>query len=122
MPPAFTGRPVFTGPAYRPARPILHGRPYYTHRGWHLRCHSRHVRAVRQQTTRTTAERRASGSTPSNLSDIRSVGTHEAGHVFGMGHVGSGHNNLTMYTNSYTCSTRARTLGKGDILGLRSIY
>ncbi|MFC7220161.1 peptidase M10 [Streptomyces polyrhachis] len=57
-----------------------------------------------------------------NLYDIRSVGTHEAGHVFGMGHVGSGHDNLTMYTNSFTCTTKARTLGKGDILGLRSIY
>ncbi|GAB3196299.1 hypothetical protein GCM10027062_05230 [Nocardioides hungaricus] len=54
--------------------------------------------------------------------DIRSVGTHEAGHVFGMGHVGSGHDNLTMYTNSFICKTKARTLGKGDVLGLRSIY
>lgn len=58
----------------------------------------------------------------SNKYDIRSVGTHEAGHVFGMGHVGSGHDNLTMYTNSFKCSTKARTLGKGDVLGLRSIY
>ncbi|MFI6639410.1 peptidase M10 [Streptomyces sp. NPDC050504] len=54
--------------------------------------------------------------------DIRSVGTHEAGHVFGMGHVGAGHGNLTMYTNSIMCSTKARTLGKGDVLGLRSVY
>ncbi len=58
----------------------------------------------------------------SNKYDIRSVGTHEAGHVFGMGHVGSGHSELTMYTNSFTCTTKARTLGKGDVLGLRSIY
>jgi hypothetical protein len=58
----------------------------------------------------------------SNLYDIRSVGTHEAGHVFGMGHVGSGHSELTMYTNSFTCTTKARTLGKGDVEGLRSIY
>ncbi|MBT2401989.1 matrixin family metalloprotease [Streptomyces sp. ISL-100] len=57
-----------------------------------------------------------------NKDDIRSVGTHEAGHVFGMGHVATGHSNLTMYTNSFTCSTKARTLGKGDVLGLRSIY
>lgn len=57
-----------------------------------------------------------------NKFDIRSVGTHEAGHVFGLGHVGSGHQNLTMYTNSFTCTTKARTLGKGDVLGLRSIY
>ncbi|MFJ6297517.1 hypothetical protein ACIQJX_29700 [Streptomyces griseoviridis] len=53
---------------------------------------------------------------------MRSVGTHEAGHVFGLGHVGSGHSNLTMYTNSFTCKTIARTLGKGDVLALRSIY
>lgn len=58
----------------------------------------------------------------SNKYDIRSVGTHEAGHVFGMGHVGSGHSELTMYTNSFTCTTKARTLGKGDVAGLRSIY
>ncbi|WP_235504460.1 matrixin family metalloprotease [Nostocoides sp. Soil756] len=61
-------------------------------------------------------------STCSNKYDIRSVGTHEAGHVFGMGHVGSGHSELTMYTNSFTCTTKARTLGKGDVAGLRSIY
>ncbi|WP_229859184.1 matrixin family metalloprotease [Streptomyces poonensis] len=54
--------------------------------------------------------------------DIRSVATHEAGHVFGMGHVGSGHDNLTMFTDSDPCATKARTLGKGDVLGLRSIY
>ncbi|WP_237505142.1 MULTISPECIES: matrixin family metalloprotease [unclassified Streptomyces] len=58
----------------------------------------------------------------SNKYDIRSVGTHEAGHVFGLGHVGSGHQNLTMYTNSFTCTTKARTLGKGDVFALRSIY
>ncbi|GLY30805.1 matrixin family metalloprotease [Kineosporia sp. NBRC 101731] len=63
----------------------------------------------------------ASGSCSAQY-DVRSVGTHEAGHVFGMGHVGSGHDNLTMYTKSFYCDTRARTLGKGDVLGLRSIY
>ncbi|MFF7979477.1 peptidase M10 [Streptomyces sp. NPDC007901] len=56
-----------------------------------------------------------------NKYDIRAVGTHEAGHVFGLGHVGSGHENLTMFTNSFLCNTKARTLGKGDVLGLRSI-
>ncbi|MGW2832660.1 hypothetical protein [Streptomyces sp. NPDC001286] len=57
-----------------------------------------------------------------NKYDVRSVGTHEAGHVFGLGHVGAGHENLTMYTNSFKCQTIARTLGKGDVLALRSIY
>jgi len=54
--------------------------------------------------------------------DVRGVGTHEAGHVFGLGHVGAGHENLTMYTNSFACSVRARTLGRGDVLGLRALY
>ena len=57
-----------------------------------------------------------------NAYDIRSVATHEAGHVFGLGHAGPGHGNLTMYANSYACSTSARTLGKGDVLGLRDLY
>lgn len=58
----------------------------------------------------------------SNRYDVRAVGTHEAGHVFGLGHVGVGHSNLTMYVSSFTCTTRARTLGKGDVRGLRSVY
>ncbi|MFG2403172.1 peptidase M10 [Streptomyces brevispora] len=58
----------------------------------------------------------------SNKFDIRSVGTHEAGHIFGLKDIAGAHNNLTMYENSIRCSTRARTLGKGDVLGLRSIY
>ncbi|GKQ39916.1 hypothetical protein ALMP_64430 [Streptomyces sp. A012304] len=57
-----------------------------------------------------------------NAYDIRSVATHEAGHVFGLAHVGSGHEAQTMYTNSFVCTTTARTLGKGDVLGLRAIY
>ncbi|WP_416978207.1 matrixin family metalloprotease [Streptomyces sp. T028] len=54
--------------------------------------------------------------------DIRSVATHEAGHVFGLAHVGPGHEGLTMYPTSFVCSTSARTLGRGDVLGLRALY
>ncbi|MCX4765039.1 matrixin family metalloprotease [Streptomyces sp. NBC_01275] len=54
--------------------------------------------------------------------DIRGVATHEAGHVFGLGHAGARHENLTMFANSFPCSMSARTLGKGDVLGLRSLY
>ncbi|GLY20119.1 hypothetical protein Kisp01_71330 [Kineosporia sp. NBRC 101677] len=77
---------------------------------------------VRYNTTDKNFTDNGASSSCSNKYDVRSVGTHEAGHVFGMGHVGSGHNNLTMYTNSFLCETKARTLGKGDVLGLRSIY
>ncbi|WLQ43178.1 hypothetical protein P8A22_26585 [Streptomyces laculatispora] len=57
-----------------------------------------------------------------NKFDIRSVGTHEAGHVFGLKDIAGAHNNLTMYEGSNRCLTGARTPGKGDVLGLRSIY
>jgi hypothetical protein len=58
----------------------------------------------------------------SNKYDVRSVGTHEAGHIFGLKDIYGSHSNLTMCGSSIECSTRARTLGKGDVLGLRSIY
>ncbi|WP_364710916.1 peptidase M10 [Streptomyces ossamyceticus] len=54
--------------------------------------------------------------------DLRSVATHEAGHVFGLKDLYGSDENLTMYGESFFCSTKARTLGKGDVLGLRSIY
>jgi len=54
--------------------------------------------------------------------DVLNTGTHEAGHVFGLGHVGSGHSNLTMYTKADRCEVKKRTLGKGDVMGLRSLY
>lgn len=62
------------------------------------------------------------GEACSNTYDLRSVATHEAGHVFGLAHVGESHESQTMYTNSFACSTAARTLGRGDVLGLRSLY
>ncbi|WP_327729872.1 matrixin family metalloprotease [Streptomyces sp. NBC_00487] len=55
--------------------------------------------------------------------DLRGVGTHEAGHVFGLDHVeGSDHSNLTMYPKLGECTEKWRTLGYGDVRGLRSLY
>lgn len=55
--------------------------------------------------------------------DLRGVGTHEAGHVFGLDHVeGSSHSNLTMYPKLGECTEKWRTLGYGDVRGLRSLY
>ena len=48
--------------------------------------------------------------------------THEMGHVYGLGHTGSGHANLTMQHVLRPCSTYARTLGLGDWLGLKKMY
>ena len=57
-----------------------------------------------------------------NEYDVHSVGIQEAPHVFELGHVGAGHEDLAVYANSFKCQTTARTLGKGNVLALHCTY
>lgn len=62
--------------------------------------------------------------TPGSCSryDVQAVATHEFGHIFGLDDVGDGnHDNLTM-SAAEICSGAPRTLGRGDVLGFRSVY
>lgn len=55
--------------------------------------------------------------------DIRNVGTHEAGHVGGLGHDNPARSGcLTMYKFSGLAETQKRTLGLGDKLGMDTLY
>lgn len=59
----------------------------------------------------------------SNAMDVGHVGTHEIGHTFGLNHPsGSGIACLTMYAYVSYGNTIGRTLGDGDILGIKAIY
>jgi hypothetical protein len=53
--------------------------------------------------------------------DYRSVATHEFGHMLGLADL-TDSPGLTMYYRASTTSTKARTLGRGDIRGLRALY
>jgi hypothetical protein len=57
-----------------------------------------------------------------NRWDFEGAVTHEMGHVYGLAHTGSGHDNLTMQHLLRPCSTYARTLGLGDWLGMKKMY
>lgn len=56
--------------------------------------------------------------------DVENVATHEVGHTFGLTHPTSTSTNacLTMYAYVNYGDTQARTLGDGDILGIKAIY
>jgi hypothetical protein len=59
-----------------------------------------------------------------NMVMLESTVTHEAGHVFGLDHVGENkHGRLTMspYLDG-PCENGEATLGKGDVAGLASLY
>ena len=53
--------------------------------------------------------------------DYRSVATHEFGHFIGLSDLHDSPN-LTMYYATDAGSTGPRTLGRGDVLGLRALY
>jgi hypothetical protein len=54
---------------------------------------------------------------------IEAVVTHEAGHVFGLGHVDeAAHGSLTMSPVMLTCQSSEKTLGLGDVRGLEALY
>lgn len=54
-----------------------------------------------------------------NQFSMRGVATHEAGHAFGLGHSGCAQ---TMAPAVGTCDGSIRTLGRGDVRGLRFLY
>ncbi|MQA84998.1 MAG: matrixin family metalloprotease [Streptosporangiales bacterium] len=54
--------------------------------------------------------------------DIASVMAHETGHTFGLSHPRGSHPSLTMNGRIPACSKAFRTLGRGDIRGIRAKY
>lgn len=54
--------------------------------------------------------------------DLQSIATHEWGHAFGLGHVGTGQSRLTMSPLLPPCSYGPRSLGLGDWKGMKRLY
>lgn len=55
--------------------------------------------------------------------DLQHIATHELGHTFGLADLyASADSCLTMYGYGSTGQTHARTLGDGDVAGLRALY
>jgi hypothetical protein len=53
--------------------------------------------------------------------DLEGVMTHEAGHLFGLGHVSTS-TLQAMKPSSSTCETSQRNLGNGDLAGMKFLY
>jgi hypothetical protein len=53
--------------------------------------------------------------------DVANIATHEFGHTYGLGHAAGGRWE-TMYPYGFTGETLKRSLGTGDIAGVRAIY
>ena len=53
--------------------------------------------------------------------DVQAVATHETGHTIGLGHANSS-DNLTMFYAIGAGDTKARSLAKGDVTGMRTRY
>jgi hypothetical protein len=55
--------------------------------------------------------------------DVESVLTHEIGHVYGLVNLSAAEDvNQTMFPGIRRCTGHMRTLGRGDVLGLRALY
>jgi len=53
--------------------------------------------------------------------DVANIATHEFGHTYGLGHAAGGRWE-TMYPYGFTGETLKRSLGSGDIAGVRALY
>lgn len=65
------------------------------------------------------------GGSCNNRYDLESVATHEYGHSWGLGDLTTGSLGLTMRTGAlyrFRCNTDMRSLGRGDVEGIRARY
>lgn len=58
----------------------------------------------------------------SGITDLENVITHEAGHYYGLGHVGDANSDATMYYQAPAGDTQKRTLAADDVAGICDTY